>query len=111
MNGRDPGIGKGRPVLGIHPHMFGKPTDELLGIDHGRAGNGERGDASEQKILHANLRCRVARGWARVELAINLQFGKSALSYQDVMMGCVKPIESFQIMPSSRGSHSEISGT
>lgn len=35
--------------------------------------------------------------------AINLQFGKGALSYQDVTL-------LFQIIPNSRGSHSEISG-
>ena len=35
--------------------------------------------------------------------AINLQFGKTLLAYQDVI--CI-----FQIIPNSRGSHSEISG-
>ena len=36
--------------------------------------------------------------------AINLQFGKNALPYQDVIL-------QLQIMPSSLGSQSEISGT
>ena len=35
--------------------------------------------------------------------AINLQFGKNVLPYQDVIL-------QFQIIPNSRGSHSEISG-
>jgi hypothetical protein len=35
--------------------------------------------------------------------AINLQFGKTALSYQDVIL-------LFQIIPNNFGSHSEISG-
>lgn len=38
------------------------------------------------------------------EAAINLQFGKPAVSYQDVIL-------QFQIIPNKRGSHSEISGT
>ena len=45
--------------------------------------------------------------------AINLQFGKSGYSYQDVICHIfisVNPIEMFQIIPSIRGSHSEISG-
>ena len=35
--------------------------------------------------------------------AINLQFGKTALPYQDVILH-------FQIIPNNFGSHSEISG-
>ncbi len=35
--------------------------------------------------------------------AINLQFGKSAVPYQDVIL-------QFQIIPNKRGSQSEISG-
>jgi hypothetical protein len=41
--------------------------------------------------------------------AINLQFGNDAFSYQDLISFIKTP--SAQIMPSSRGSHSEISGT
>ena len=43
--------------------------------------------------------------------AINLQFGQSALSYQDVIWLPFIKIKAIQIIPSSRGSHSEISGT
>ena len=44
--------------------------------------------------------------------AINLQFGKSALSYQDVICPPLI-VQKFhaQSMPSARGNHSEISGT
>src|SRR5665213_2098378 len=49
-----PRIGEGRPVLGVHSHMVVKPWT-MLGIDHGRTGDGERGDAGEQDFLHANL--------------------------------------------------------
>jgi hypothetical protein len=42
--------------------------------------------------------------------AINLQFGKSGFSYQDVIRSHEPSWES-QSMPSARGSHSEISGT
>jgi hypothetical protein len=43
--------------------------------------------------------------------AINLQFGNSATSYQDVIFPPFDAIENLHIMPSSRGSQSEISGT
>jgi hypothetical protein len=45
--------------------------------------------------------------------AINLQFGNQGASYQDLIPFTIGNIQihDSQIMPSSRGSHSEISGT
>ncbi len=49
--------------------------------------------------------------------AINLQFGNQALSYQDLISFTIGNTQivtlksGYWIMPSSRGSHSEISGT
>ena len=55
--------------------------------------------------------------------AINLQFGNGRLPYEDLIPFTIgntlnrddqidaDQIHAFQIMPSSRGSHSEISGT
>jgi hypothetical protein len=54
FHGRDPGVGKSRPVLGVHSHVVLKPRT-VLGIDHGRAGKGENRNAGKKNLLHANL--------------------------------------------------------
>ena len=58
MDGGDPRVGKGGPVLRTHSHVLHvlvKPRTVLLGIDRGRTGDGERRDAGDGEFLHVNL--------------------------------------------------------
>ena len=53
----DPRIGHRRAVLGVHSHVahvLVKPRT-VLGIDRGRAGDGERRDTGDGKLLHLDL--------------------------------------------------------
>jgi hypothetical protein len=106
MDRGNPCVGKGRPVFRAHSHMVVRPRT-VLGIDHGRPGNSERRDAGEKDLLHANLllrRRQNERAFPRNQLTV----------WQDypLLRRCNLPslIKMFQIMPSIRGSHSEISG-
>ena len=57
MNRGDPGIEKRGPVLRIHSRVMHVPREPraVLGIDGGRAGDGERRDGGNGKLPHANL--------------------------------------------------------
>jgi hypothetical protein len=39
----------------------------VLGIDRGRTGDDEHGDACDGKLSHPNLLFKAARAWARLE--------------------------------------------
>src|ERR1700731_2133387 len=64
VDGRDPRVGKGGPVLGAHArmsHVLMKPP-MMLGIDRRRPGDGEHSDAGDSKLPHVNLLRKVVQG-------------------------------------------------
>jgi hypothetical protein len=57
----------------------------MLRKSHGRTGDGESSDAGEKNILHAKLLMQDGAKMDMQKPAINLQFGHSTCSYEDVI--------------------------